>query len=418
MRFFHRCFAVAFVCASFVGFAGCNDEGSGAGIPFKAEAEPLGGFKYDTGLIPAGSPVQVSISLSAGGKVLVEAMGEAAKDGVKGKAGTGKVGLDVHVKLDGRLKITSPLKNIDDDLPGLKDIDVPILGDATFEPFVVENGQSATVTVAIPETKLPDIPLGATPGKLQLTIAAGSTLTTVFEGGCMSVAGEKATYTGSAKTNGKLVLKGTLVIELPAPLNKSVDLGDIAVPIPAFDAALDFGVQAAKGAGDGQQGRTCAAPPREVKAEGGTSEGGGGGDAGGGGETDAGGGSGNFTVALDGVTRTPGRYFTNDDQFESKLRRNACFYFTGGGLGVESRICVAAFTAGSGCTTAGVGVQYQPDDGSFATYFSASGDANCGLSMSFVNATRFAGAFGGQVKDVNGTTHQLTATFDVGPKPL
>ncbi len=410
---------------SVLAFAACSDDestgsGGGAGIAFKAEAEPLSGFAFDTGLIPKASPAQVSLKLSAGGKVRVEATGEATKEGVRGRAGSGKLALDVHVKLDGRLKITSALKNVDEDLPGLKDIDVPIVGESTFDPFLLEDGQSAKVDVAIPETKLPDIPLGSVPGKLQLTVTNASTLTSTFEGGCMTVASGQATYTGAAKTTGSLVLRGTLVVDLPAPLNKSVELGEITVPVPAIGAPLDFGTQPASGAGDGAVGRTCAAPPGDGTpgADGGKTGSSDGGKTGG--ETeDSGGPPLNFEITVDGKTTTNLSYSTRDDTVDGKLRRSACFQFKGpSGIGPQANFCAYAFAPGGGCATNGVGVQYQPDDGSFDTFFD-SGDATCGFTATSASATRFAGSFAGTLKQqINGKTHQVTATFDVTPNPL
>src|SRR5262249_34914849 len=42
-------------------------------IAFHAEAPVLPGFSYDTGLIPASGPAQVSFQLSAGGTIVVDA---------------------------------------------------------------------------------------------------------------------------------------------------------------------------------------------------------------------------------------------------------------------------------------------------------------------------------------------------------
>lgn len=80
-----------------------------AGIALSASAEPLRSFHYDTGLVPAGSPAQVELSLSAGGGVRVEAHGKVSDKGLEGEAGSGKMTLDLHLKLDGRLKTDATL---------------------------------------------------------------------------------------------------------------------------------------------------------------------------------------------------------------------------------------------------------------------------------------------------------------------
>jgi hypothetical protein len=90
--------------------------------------------------------------------------------------------------MDGRLVVDSPLKKVDGDLPGLKDVDIPIGGEIAFDPFLVEDGEEATLETPVPETKLPPIPLGSVPGKLELTIASGSKLTATFQGTCLAVA--------------------------------------------------------------------------------------------------------------------------------------------------------------------------------------------------------------------------------------
>jgi hypothetical protein len=230
---------------------------TGSATAFAGEVEPLSGFSFDTGLIPAGSPAQVSLALSAGGAVNVTAVGVSAAEGLAGRPGGGTLSLDLHVKMDGRLKIDSRLKKVDGDLPGLADIDIPITGEVSFDPFVLGEGESAEVEASIPETKLPPIPLGSVPGKLELTVATGSTITSAFRGTCLSVVDGEASYDGEVTTSGTLVLKGALALDLPAPLNKTIDLGEIPVTIPASTKPLAFGSQPARGASDSKQGTGC-----------------------------------------------------------------------------------------------------------------------------------------------------------------
>jgi hypothetical protein len=279
MRILRSSLGVFVLVGSALLSGGCGGDGEGSGeaaasgagaVTFEAQAEPLGGFSFDTGLIPKGSPAQVSLKVSAGGNVKVVAVGERGGAGLTGKAGGGKLSLDLHVKMDGRLKIDSPLKKIDDALPGLKDVDVPITGEIPFEPFMLGEGESAQLAAAIPETKLPPIPLGSVPGKLEITVTGKSAVKSSFSGTCMSVAGGQASYNGIAKTSGWLVLKGRLLVELPMPLDKAIDLGEIMVPIPASTTALAFEAQDVAGVADGQTGSACEAPG----ASGGTPSGG------------------------------------------------------------------------------------------------------------------------------------------------
>ncbi|MBX3227740.1 MAG: hypothetical protein KIT84_15395 [Labilithrix sp.] len=229
-------------------------------IVLSAKAEPLSSFSFDTGLVPSGSPAQVQLKLAAGGGVSVIAIGTPSANGLDGKKGSGKLAVNVHVKLDGKLKVESPLKTIDEDLPGLEDIDIAIKGEAAFDPFLVGENESARVEARIPAADLPEIPLGATPGKLRLSVVEGSVLRSTFKGSCIGVASEMASYRGELATSGNLILKGTLVVELGGMFDKEVELGEIAVPIPAATTPLAFGEKPAAGAADDQSGAKCGAP--------------------------------------------------------------------------------------------------------------------------------------------------------------
>lgn len=222
---------------------GCSSSDDGSSGPstasFAATAEPLPGFSYDTGLVPAASPAQVQMVLSAGGAIKIDAVGTNDGGKIAPRAGSGKLTLDIHVKATGKLKVDTALKKYDGDLPGLKNLDIPIAGEVAFDPFLLDDGETAEVTADVPETKLPPIPLGSVPGELQLTVMKGSTLTTKYHGTCVAVSGGKATYSGQATTSGKLVLKGSLALKLPSPLDKAVDLPAFDVAIPETPTALD-----------------------------------------------------------------------------------------------------------------------------------------------------------------------------------
>jgi hypothetical protein len=98
------------------------------------------------------------------------------------------------------------------------------------------------------------VPLGSVPGKLQLTVVSGSTLTTKYTATCMTIASGQAQYAGSAVTSGTLKIKGTIVLELPAPLNESIDLPEITVPIPSATSEVKFASVATDGADDSTAG--------------------------------------------------------------------------------------------------------------------------------------------------------------------
>jgi hypothetical protein len=234
----------------------CGSDGDSAndeGLLFHGEGKLLDGFKFDTGPQPSSGPASVTLRLSGAGTVKVDARGSVAAGKLAGRAGTGQMQIEAHVKLDGTLKIDTALKKSTGDIPGLKDIDVPITGTASFDPFLLEGG-TADVTANIPETKLPDIPLGSVPGKLRLTIVGGSQLVSKFHANCMTVTSGSAQYDGEAETSGTILLKGTIVLELPSPLNKEIELPEIKVPIPSAKSKVEFAAVATAGAEDGTAG--------------------------------------------------------------------------------------------------------------------------------------------------------------------
>lgn len=204
-----------------------------------AKAEALPGFSYDTGLIPAASPIQVQLALSAAGGLKADAVATQKDGAVVPRPASGKLTLDVHMKMAGKLKVESMLTKYDGAIPGLTSIDIPIGGEVGFEPFLLGQGEGADVTVSLPETRLPSVPLGAIPGSLVLTVSSGSTLTTRYQGKCVSATGGKVRYMGLATTTGKLLLKGQIVPSLPKPLNKPIDLKQFEVAVPATVIKLD-----------------------------------------------------------------------------------------------------------------------------------------------------------------------------------
>jgi hypothetical protein len=177
-----------------------------------------------------------------------------------GIPGSGKVSLDIHVKAEGHLKVTSALKDYDGPIPGVANLDIPIAGDVAFDPFLVGDGETASVVADLPEVDLPDIPLGSVPGKLQIHVAKGSTVTSAFHGSCLAIADGQASYKGELETSGTLVLRATIALDLPMPLDKSITLPDITVPIKGIKSAVDLGSVNAAGVADATSGACGAAP--------------------------------------------------------------------------------------------------------------------------------------------------------------
>jgi hypothetical protein len=257
MRFLPIVFIVLSCCAR----GGDSDDG---GLLFSGESKLLEGFTFNTGPQPSTGPASVSLRLSGDGALKVSATGIVEGDKLAGKPGTGRIDLGAHVKLDGSLKIDTAFKKSDGDIPGLKDIDIPITGSATFDPFLLDG--NVVTTADIPETKLPDVPLGSVPGKLRLTVKSGSKLTSKYQGTCLTIASGVAHYEGQAATGGTIVLKGTIVLELPAPLNQEIAIPELEIAIPSATPKLVFGDVAVPGVADGTFG-TCATPAKDAGVE-------------------------------------------------------------------------------------------------------------------------------------------------------
>jgi hypothetical protein len=249
--------ALRLFLAAVVLFACGDDDAATSEVAFRGEIPALPGFSFDTGPRPPSGPAQVSLKLSSAGAIRVGAAATSDGATLVGKPGSGSLALDLHVKLEGQLKVDTPVQKYDGDLPGLRDIDIPIAGESTFDPFLI-GGPEARVEAAVPETKLPPIPLGSVPGKLVLTITSASRVATAFRGACMRVRNRSATYTGATTTDGSLVLRGAIELELPAPFKQTVDIGEIAVPIPPLTKAIELGPVEAD-ASDSAQG-ACDVP--------------------------------------------------------------------------------------------------------------------------------------------------------------
>jgi hypothetical protein len=225
-----------------------GDEGSNR-PHFHGESDVLPGFSGDTGLQPKGSDVQAQFVVSASGKVTADADATSGGSGsaliVVGTAGSGKLVVDGHFTLTGKLSIhITGLPGYDGPIPNLDGVDLKFGGTASFDPFLL-GGKQASVVADIPETKLPDIPLpGGLTGKLVVTVVSGSTVTSTFHGVCAGVADSKVQYLGATSTSGKLLLKPTIVIKIPIKGDKSFDLPVVTVPIPARDVAMDLGTVA------------------------------------------------------------------------------------------------------------------------------------------------------------------------------
>ncbi len=252
-------------------FACKSTPGTGSGtqaVTFHGTTPLFAKFGYDTGLVPAASPVQVEFAISAGGEADVDASGKSGGSGsaltVYGTPGSGKLTLSGKFALTGKLKAdVTGLTSYDGPLPGLDNVDIEFNQSTPFDPFLI--GKKAHVDAAIPAAMLPSSPLpGGIPGTLVLSIEDGSVMSADFSGVCAAFDGKNAHYTGSVTTSGTLKIKPSVVISIPIVGMKSFDIPDISVPIPASTSPVDLGSPAAaEGAdstptGDAAKQGTCA----------------------------------------------------------------------------------------------------------------------------------------------------------------
>ena len=222
--------------------AACGSGGAQGSKPtevdFHAKSELLPGLDFDTGLLPAGSPVQASFAISAHGDATIDASaavsGDASKPTLTGLAGTGAIGIDGAFTLEGKLKVdVSGLPSYDGPIPGLANVKIAIKGKQSFDPFTLHHG--VTARADIPKTKLPSIPLpGGIPGDLALEVVEGSFVELTFSGTCAGADGDTARYDGAIARAGTLIIQPTIEIDVPL-------VGKQSYPIPKISADLALG---------------------------------------------------------------------------------------------------------------------------------------------------------------------------------
>ncbi len=180
--------------------SGSSTDSSNGAATYHAESDPLKGFSYDSGKIPAGSPVQLDFKLAAGGNFTLDA---ASKD-----AGAGKFALDSKITMTANITSTVPGATYDGPIKGAPDIYIGISGSTTFDPLSI--GQMATLTAMLTPSDLINLPLATLfgiplmDGNLDLKLTGGS-VTSTFSGVCT----DGGKYSGTVATTGTLNIGGS-----------------------------------------------------------------------------------------------------------------------------------------------------------------------------------------------------------------
>lgn len=227
-------------------------------IAFHGEQAVLPGFKYDTGLLPADSPVQMQLALEAGGGITAEAAALGGGDAVVPVAGSGTFAIDAHLKLTGTLKVNVSGLTYDGPIPGLDNIDVKFGNETVFDPFLL-GGSSAKVSAALPRIDLPPIPLpGGLPGHIQLTVAEGSVIDSVLTGSCAGVDASMAQWKAKTSTTAHIVIAPVIVLMIPILGTRMYPIPNVAVDVPAIEVAMDLGQHALDPKADAPEGVAAA----------------------------------------------------------------------------------------------------------------------------------------------------------------
>lgn len=266
-------------CALFVGSVGvsaCDDDEVSPSIVLAGEDPLFPGFSYDTGLLPGGSPVQASFSVVAKGATTVSAeaiaSGSSDEPTLSGVAETGALNVAGSFGLEGRLVVDmSGLPSYDGPIPGIENVAIDFSSAAAFDPFSI--GTAVTTRADIPPAQLPEIPLpGGIPGGLVLEVAEGSFVEVTLTGTQACVGGEEAYYAVELSRAGTVVIRPSIVIDVPLIGSQTFEIPTFEVPLDLGSTALDmsasipsFGAKPESGdhvsqacSGDGAGGQTSA----------------------------------------------------------------------------------------------------------------------------------------------------------------
>lgn len=249
-------------------FGACADDPAPA-IVLEASDSLFPGLDYDTGLQPAGSPVQASFRVraegAAGVRAEVVASGSADEPTLTGLPETGQLSVGGSFGLEGRLVVDmSGLPSYDGPVPGIENVAIEFGVTTPFDPFSLDTPVTARADVP-PET-LPRIPLpGGLPGGIDIEVASGSFVDVTMTGRQACVGDDGARYVVSLSRAGTLVLAPTVVVDVPVLGEQSFEIPSLEVPLDLGETTLtlrapvgDFGGQPEEG--DHQSGRCNGTP--------------------------------------------------------------------------------------------------------------------------------------------------------------
>jgi hypothetical protein len=253
-----------------VGCGGGGGDGGGGGgggepteISFSGEQAAFPEFKYDTGWVPADSPIQVQVlaTATAGLTAVADAIvgGSSDQPMMSGKAATGLFKLSGKVQFQVLLKVDFSAIQYEGPLDESLDIVFEIVGEAAFDPFLLDG--SAVIIQDVPETKLATIPLaGSVPGvDGNVILHIKGTVNSEFSGQCAAVNGTQAHYVGATTTGADLVIIPSVEISIPFLLDETLEGFDVPFTVPPVTLDMDLGdLAVAPGGGVVEGGGTMA----------------------------------------------------------------------------------------------------------------------------------------------------------------
>ena len=224
-----------------------NQNKTSTDISFAGEQAAIPDYSYDTGWLPADSPIQVKLLFNTAGKLTAAADaivgGSTDAPILSGKAGTGLYTMKVLFQFQVLLKVDVSAVQYEGPVDENADIVFDFGGEATFDPFLV--GGNAEIIADVPETQLASIPLAASiPGvDINVIVHIAGTVTSKFSGACAAVSDTEAHYVGTTYTLGNLILKPSVSISA-FMYEETLEAFDIPVDVPETALTMDLGTVA------------------------------------------------------------------------------------------------------------------------------------------------------------------------------
>ncbi|MBX7077752.1 MAG: hypothetical protein K1X88_01110 [Nannocystaceae bacterium] len=229
--------------AATLSFVACQDPGPGGGfageIEFKGELGLLPGFDFDSGFLPADSPVAVRATATADGAITVSERATTDGQALMPVAGSGALAITggLAFELSARIDVTGA------EFEGVVDSFEYALQDVSqaFEPFA--DATPATAMTMLPPAELGSVPIPGVPGATLVVEVTGGSLTTQYHGTCAATRDGFGAVAGTLTTSGTVTLAASVEIDIPFVLTETFGPFPVDVAIPEVPTAMDLGTR-------------------------------------------------------------------------------------------------------------------------------------------------------------------------------